>query len=811
MTPRSRLAAWLLVAPLAGPVTIGAVFALDAGCRHAPPPPDVPPSTVARLEAPRQAPHAYGRAGDLVLQDGSGASLTFAASPDQAGHRPLHGALLDAALGAADRTDALLWWRAGWIDLQNRLHVGPAETVRGFACSKGAQGIEVAGKIDGATVESTVCPTSPGTFVVLTQAKDLPFGAVLGDELNPGTSTILADGDGAAVEGDRTSSFVALADAGSAILIEALNMRVQRHRVHIAAESFPAPVVLRFDGPRVTRTLRVLDGDALDALGAASSATRSVVAGLEGDLAAEIHLLDAAGHSLAHGASTAPRVLHVPPGFATSIEVRDDGGVLASRAPLAGLGPRFVVPLADRGELTLRYVEPPATPLPVHVLFRALESVEEPRPRVAEGGFAAGRSVYLFGGTGAVRLAPGRYHMTASHGITYGIDERDVTVTANGHESIDAVLRPVTDTTGWTSGDFHLHSAPSPDAPVSLDERVASLACEGVELAVATDHNRISDYKPSVARLGLADRIVAVSGDEITSSGRASWGHFNAYPLPLAAGAPEDVVPPYFDTAPADMFAAAHDAGARIVQVNHPRMEPHIGYFDLTHLDEATGNADPAFSPAFETVETFNGMWIETPAKVREGAIDLVALARRGMRVTATGNSDSHQLLYEEAGYPRTFVHAPAQPIAGREDRVLLAMLRGDTTVSSGPFVELLVEGRSPGSVVPLPVSHQLRVHVRVSAPAWVPVEHVEIWHDDAIARRFDVPKKAVDGVRFEQDLDLPFDGDGTVLAWADADTPLPDVLPYPHARAIGFTGLVYVDGDGDGKVKVPVKAGGTR
>ena len=81
----------------------------------------------------------------------------------------------------------------------------------------------------------------------------------------------------------------------------------------------------------------------------------------------------------------------------------------------------------------------------------------------------------------------------------------------------------MTDTTGWTSGDFHLHSAPSPDAPVSLDERVASLACEGVELAVATDHNRISDYKPSVARLGLADRIVAVSGDEITSTPKQNW------------------------------------------------------------------------------------------------------------------------------------------------------------------------------------------------------------------------------------------------------------------------------------------------
>ena len=47
----------------------------------------------------------------------------------------------------------------------------------------------------------------------------------------------------------------------------------------------------------------------------------------------------------------------------------------------------------------------------------------------------------------------------------------------------------------------------------------------------------------------------------------------------------------------------------------------------------------------FDAVEAFNGIWLETPAKIREGAIDLVGLARRGLRVTATGNSDSHRLV----------------------------------------------------------------------------------------------------------------------------------------------------------------------
>ena len=127
-----------------------------------------------------------------------------------------------------------------------------------------------------------------------------------------------------------------------------------------------------------------------------------------------------------------------------------------------------------------------------------------------------------------------------------------------------------------------------------------------------------------------------------------------------------------------------------------------------------------------------------------------------------------------------------------------------DTTVTSGPFVEMSVDGHPIGSVVVPGSSGSVHVSIRVSAPAWVPVEHVEIWRDDAVVHRYAVPGPAKDGVRFETELDVPVTADSVILAWADAETPLPDVLPYEHALAIGFTGLVYVDADRDGKVTVP-------
>jgi hypothetical protein len=102
-----------------------------------------------------------------------------------------------------------------------------------------------------------------------------------------------------------------------------------------------------------------------------------------------------------------------------------------------------------------------------------------------------------------------------------------------------------------------------------------------------------------------------------------------------------------------------------------------------------------------------------------------------------------------------------------------------------------------------------VHVKVRVSAPAWVPVERVEVWRDDTVAHTFVVDGPPRDGVRFEGEVDVPLDGaDRTLLAWAEADAPLPDVVPYEHALSIGFTGLVYVDVNRDGTPLVPPASG---
>lgn len=745
----------------------------------------------------RTSPHADGRRGDFLLETPTRTGLVIGSTPHRQGHRPLEGAIVDLVLDGNDAADPLEWWRAGWQDARGLLHVGPAASIAPTACANNAPGVLVTSRIDQVELSTRICAEQAAFRITTTGS--LPAGAHLADELNGGASDVLIDSVGNAWEGARATRFVAVGGHGMGLTVSARDMMAERRMIRISSESFPAPLVLRYGRDRVERTLHITHGDVFDALAPLPYATRKVIVPMA--QRGTFDLLGPKGEVLARGVSHGQRTLVLPPDLGSAIRFRDEDGVPAAKPyGLGELANHVELQSRARGRLALQYVDGSGQPLPVHVLLRGLEGTPDPEPTSGPDTFAAGRSLYLLRGKAQVRLATGVYRVTANHGISHSLSERVVTITSSGEVRIADALRDVVHLgPDWASADFHLHAAPSPDSNVSLEERVASLVCAGVDFAVATDHNRLTDYAPAVKTLGLERRLTTVVGDEITSAGPSLWGHFNAFPLTRDAIDPKNHLPAYFDTPPEEVFRRARSEGARFVQVNHARMPPKIGYFDLTHLDPKTGEADAAFSAHFDALEAFNGFWLETPERVREGALDLVALARRGMRPIATGNSDSHRLLFEEAGYPRTLLHLG--PGKTREARVFDALARGNTRITSGPWVDLEVEGQEPGGIV-RPKAGVVTARIRVKAPAWISVDHVELWRDDSVVQQFDEVGPAQDGDRFDRTVTLAVDHDAVLLAWAEGKTPLPDVVPYPRANPIGFTGLVYVDADGDGIVR---------
>ncbi len=689
-----------------------------------------PGAPLATLGAHRRAFHAYGKAGDVIVPAGA-ARFVFSTSADKAGHRPLRGALLDATLTDADVPDPLLYFRQAWEDKAHKAHVLFASAVTTIGCDEfaggpgaGTSGVLVRGDVEGVTLTTTYCPTGEGALTVHTTAQNLPEGASIADELNPGTAEPTFPGVNVGWEGTYETPRVTIAEVGLSISITGKTMKAERHLVHVANESFPAALFLRHQGADVSRTLT---------------------------LTAEV-------------------------------PITPDAELTA--------------------ELSLSYAEG-KTPVPVQVLLRRTDGGKEPAPlpvsTTEHPTFAEGRVIYLPKGRGSVKVAPGAYELVATHGPMHTLHTAHASLAAGKNPSVSGTLARVVSPVGWTSADLHLHAAPSPDSRVSLDERVAELACMGVDFAVATDHNRITDYGPALARTTLPGGLRFVPGVEVTTR---ALGHFNVFPMALPTdAAPELAVPAYWDVAAKDVFAGSRAMGAKVVEVNHARMAPGIGYFDLARFDAKDGSGGPAFSAEFDALEVHNGFWLEHPDRVREGAADLVGLARRGKHVAAVGNSDSHKLFFEEAGWPRTWVKTAGD--GALADRVVAGLLRAETTISAGPFVDMTVDGRPIGATVKATPGKPLRVHVRVLGPAWIPVSRVELHVDDTVAKTITVTGPAKDGVRFDADVELIVEHDAVLFAWVDSDTPLDAVMGRKGVRPIGMTGLVWVDADGDGAVHV--------
>ena len=73
------------------------------------------------------------------------------------------------------------------------------------------------------------------------------------------------------------------------------------------------------------------------------------------------------------------------------------------------------------------------------------------------------------GDSGEFFIEPGTYRVVVSHGPEYSVFEQDITVTAGALTTVSAQIAKVIDTTGFVSGDFHIHQLNSPDSAVTYE------------------------------------------------------------------------------------------------------------------------------------------------------------------------------------------------------------------------------------------------------------------------------------------------------------------------------------------------------
>ncbi len=454
---------------------------------------------------------------------------------------------------------------------------------------------------------------------------------------------------------------------------------------------------------------------------------------------------------------------------------------------------------APHGVLRYRILGAGEKPMPCRLTFipsdgGALEIF--PNTQAAPADLAVRENmVYSLSGVGAITVPVGSYTVYATRGMEWSLAAELVSIDSDDEQLFSAPLVREVPTLGWISGDYHLHTLTySGHGDSNLDERVISLIGEGVEFAVATDHNHNTDYNPTVERLGAGREVKAVVGNEVSTP----IGHLNAFPLdperPIADPEAMDA-----QTLFRFLHAEPNPFGVSpVIQLNHPRWGG-IDYFTKTGLDPLTGTSDsPRYSGEFDTIEVLNSnqSWGYHDADTSELPVgegihsvlqDWYNLLNRGQRCYAVGNSDSHTVKLMTAGYPRNFVRSQAQNPADIDVAEVVENLRaGQVFTTTGPFVEFKVNGAEMGETI-VAEEGRVLVFVRVRTPQWVYVNRVKFIVNGDLWRTVELdPQVREDGTIVWPMLQEVFklEQDSWLHVIVEGDEPL-EPLVSPHERPI--------------------------
>ncbi len=337
--------------------------------------------------------------------------------------------------------------------------------------------------------------------------------------------------------------------------------------------------------------------------------------------------------------------------------------------------------------------------------------------------------VYTSSGDAQFEIPRGRYRFHAGRGSEWSLGAAQVTVANPAGTELDFRLTRTVDTTGYVACDTHIHTLEhSGHGDASERERLVTLAGEGVELAIATDHNHNIDYRPKQRKLGLTKHFTSVVGNEVTTK----LGHFNAFPLN-----PKDKVPEYRLTDWVKILAGIRKKGARVVILNHPRWpDLRKGPFGQKRLNRISG--ERATGPrklTFDAMELANsGALLPDPLYLFR---DWFALLNHGETIFAVGSSDSHTVGYP-VGQGRTYVRSKTDDPARIDvDAACDAFLTGRTSISLGIFCDIWVDEKyGLGDTVPVD-ERKVAVRLRVAAPAWITPQLARVFvNGTEVARR---------------------------------------------------------------------------
>ena len=407
-----------------------------------------------------------------------------------------------------------------------------------------------------------------------------------------------------------------------------------------------------------------------------------------------------------------------------------------------------------------------------------------------------------------IRLPVGAYLVYASRGPEYTRDQKIIEILKDDRQDLLLTIDKVLETPNLISLDPHMHTQNS-DGQMLVPERLKSVVAEGVDVAVATDHNYITDYLGPLKRLGLNKYLAVLFGSEVT---KPSMIHYNTYPMQYRETEDDHGAIEIDSNDVSALFNASRTANPQaVLQVNHPRAGD-LGYFNNYQLDkDAAAFAKKNIDLSFNLFEAMNG---PTFFRGNQDAIeDWLHLLNRGYYYPIVGSSDAHAIDREEPGFSRTYVsYSGGKGDMLDANALLQALRKGGSFVSNGPLVDFKVNNTYALGDTLTAKDGKVDISVKVTGAPWVSVDEVRLIINGE--RRIIFPIKAVDKSleRFRQRVTLNLERDAALVIEVLGKKTLYPVVQRQTAEGLSanaslpyaLTNPIFVDVDGNGKFDPP-------
>ncbi len=417
--------------------------------------------------------------------------------------------------------------------------------------------------------------------------------------------------------------------------------------------------------------------------------------------------------------------------------------------------------------------------------------------------------VYTRNGKAMLSLPPGDYILHAGRGFEWSVERTAISLREGDTKQVALQLRREVPTAGWIAADSHIHTLThSGHGDAKIEERMLTIAGEGIELAIATDHNHHTDYAPSVASMGVAERFTPVIGNEVTTK----HGHFNAFPIEPGARVVNHQQEDWAKLLP-EIRATP---GVKVITLNHPR-DLHSGFIPLggMQFNPKTGRHRQVDALDIDAMEVITSAAMQSDIHLLYR--DWFALLNRGHRIAAIASSDSHDVNRFILGQGRTYVAAKDTDAANLDlDEVWRSYKEGRLLVSLGLLTTLKVNDKFTVGDLASGLADSIKVEATVFGPAWTQADHVELFANGILIReqKIEDNHRAGEKARVVWQLPKPtHDVHLAVIATGPGVTEPFWEIPRPYQPSsktfvpwvVGSTNPIWLDADGDGRFEPAV------